>query len=70
MFLIGEVDNQLVCDMTQQEYEAMDNVFVVAMSGDNIFGIKQISGEIQPEALLKIVKFAAKVHQTHKIFDN
>lgn len=70
VFLVGEVNGQLLCDMTVGEYEAVENVFVVAMRGEKVLGIKQLQGEIQPEALLKIIKFAAKVHQTHKLFEN
>lgn len=60
--VIGECEGQLVCDMTSEEYEAMDFIIALVISeGDDIvYGSYQMKGVIDPEALQKVIRFGQR----------
>ena len=67
VLVIGEVEGQLVCDMTSEEFESMDSVMVMSLGeADTVFGIYQMKGQIDPEATLKTIRFAQKLQQQLK----
>lgn len=53
--------------MTSEEYESMDSVTLLLLGEDDaIYGIHQLKGFIDPEAGLKMIRFAQNAKKVLK----
>lgn len=45
----------------------MDNIFIIALKKEDIVVLRQLKGEMAPEALLKVLNFAKKIQMTKNV---